>query len=231
MRAPPVVDCKSVDAPFLVAHRAGNDLAHLRRAEQLGIPYVEADVHLYGGRLEVRHLKTVGPLPILWDRWTLAAPWKPRLLVDRLLVEAGPHTQLMLDLKGHHRRLSAELARALDDDGAARRVTICSRDWRLLEQFRERPGVRLVHSVGSRRQLRRLRREQRLAGVSIHRRLLDPTVTCELKARAGVLLAWPVETLHEARILARWGVDGLITQSYERLAPAFGSVPFEAAAA
>ena len=58
--------------PFVVAHRAGNDLGTLRRAEALAIPLVEADVHLRRGRIEVRHLKTLGPLPVLWDRWRLA---------------------------------------------------------------------------------------------------------------------------------------------------------------
>jgi hypothetical protein len=71
--------------PFLVAHRAGNDLARLRHAEDLGIPLIEADVHLFAGRLEVRHLQTVGPLPIFWDRWALAPPWAPRLLLAELL--------------------------------------------------------------------------------------------------------------------------------------------------
>ena len=74
MHAPLAVDSVPVDVPFLVAHRAGNDLALLRRAEERGITHVEADLHLFRGRLEVRHLKTVGPLPILWDQWTLAAP-------------------------------------------------------------------------------------------------------------------------------------------------------------
>jgi glycerophosphoryl diester phosphodiesterase len=98
-----------------------------------------------------------------------------------------------------------------------------------LEPLGGRTDVRLVHSVGSRRQLRLLPREQRLGGVSIHRRLLDPSVARELKARADVLLSWPVETLAEARTLARWGVDGLITQSFERLAPAFTSTRLETA--
>ena len=53
---------------FVIAHRAGNDLDRLRRAQQLGIAVIEADLHLYAGRIEVRHLKTLGPVPVLWDR-------------------------------------------------------------------------------------------------------------------------------------------------------------------
>jgi glycerophosphoryl diester phosphodiesterase len=214
--------------PFVVAHRAGNDLVRLRRAEALGISLIEADVHLFGGRLEVRHLKTAGPLPILWDRWRVAPPWTPRLLVRQLLAAAKPGTELMLDLKGRDMRLSRDLAQALDFDGMPRRVTVCARDWRLLEPLAGRADVRLVHSVGNGRQLRLLARERRLGGVSIHRRLLDASVARELRGRAGLLLSWPVETVAEARRLASWGVDGLITQSFERLAPAFGNARLEA---
>ena len=57
---------------ILVAHRAGNDLKRLHEAEALGIAHIEADVRLWRGRLEVRHLKTLGPIPVLWDRWRLA---------------------------------------------------------------------------------------------------------------------------------------------------------------
>ena len=100
--------------PFVVAHRAGNDLDRLQRAQELGLGVVEADLHLYAGRIEVRHLKTLGPLPVLWDRWTLASPWAPRLRLDRLLASVRPGTELMLDLKGRDRRLPALVAAALE---------------------------------------------------------------------------------------------------------------------
>jgi hypothetical protein len=80
----------STPASFIVAHRAGNDIGRLRAAEALRLPLVEADVHLFAGRLEVRHRKTVGPIPILWDRWELAPPWAPRMLLADLLSQAAP---------------------------------------------------------------------------------------------------------------------------------------------
>lgn len=51
-----------------IAHRAGNDLAALRTAVELGVDLLEADVHVRAGRLEVRHSKQLRPLPVLWDR-------------------------------------------------------------------------------------------------------------------------------------------------------------------
>ena len=77
-------------SPFFVAHRAGNDLAQLRAAEEIGLDLVEADIRLFRGRLEVRHLKTLGPIPVLWDRWRLANPFAPRLQLDELLAAIGP---------------------------------------------------------------------------------------------------------------------------------------------
>jgi hypothetical protein len=198
-----------------VAHRAGNDLARLRAAEALELPLVEADVHLFGGRLEVRHRKTVGPIPILWDRWELAPPWAPRLLLEELL-EAAPATELMLDLKGHDRRLPARVLAAIEAAGRPGRLTVCSQDWRLLAPLAGLPEIRIVHSVGNARQLARL--PETVAGVSIHERLLDAGVVAELRRRATLVLSWPVETAAQARRLAAWGVQGLISRRFEDLA-------------
>jgi glycerophosphoryl diester phosphodiesterase len=210
-------------APFLVAHRAGNDLTRMRRAESARVELIEADVHLFAGRLEVRHLKTAGPIPILWDRWELAPPWSPRLLLHDLLDARAPGTELMLDLKRGGPALARAVLRALDDRPPSARITVCSRDWRLLGPFDGRADVRVVHSVGSVRQLRAFRRlaaRAPLAGVSIHRRLLDGPIVHDLRTRAKLLLAWPVETAADARELAGWGVDGLISQRFEQVATA-----------
>src|SRR5688500_13351232 len=99
--------------PFVVAHRAGNDLERLSIAAALGLPLAEADVHAYRGRLEVRHLKTAGALPVLWDRWKLASARAPRLELETLLAASADGPELMLDLKGHHRQLPGRLLRAL----------------------------------------------------------------------------------------------------------------------
>jgi hypothetical protein len=196
---------------FVVAHRAGNDLARLQEAEQLGVGLVEADVRLWRGRLEVRHLKTVGPLPILWDKWRLANPLAPRLELRDLLAGARRDTQLLLDLKGRNPRL-AELV--LDTLPSGRRVTVCARSRALLEPFTDREYVRVFQSVGSRRQLQALLREADgllLDGISVHERLLDESVVAELRRRASTVISWPVNSLQRAHELGLLGVHGLIS--------------------
>ena len=201
--------------PFVVAHRSGNSLSALKSAETLGIQTIEADIHLHRGRLEVRHLKTLGPIPILWDRWKLANPFARRLVVSELLEALGPLTELMLDLKGRDRRLAAGVLEALGPRLAAGPgVTICARSWPLLEPFRNLQHVRVVYSVGSLRQLERLRLRvtgTRLHGVSIHERLLDSRRVGELRELADVILTWPVNTVERAQELVGYGVDGLIS--------------------
>ena len=196
---------------FVVAHRAGNSLARLQDAERLGVALVEADIRLWRGRLEVRHLKTVGPLPILWDKWRLANPFAPQLQLRDLLIQARCDTQLLLDLKGRTRRL-AELVR--DALPGGRPVTVCARNRVLLEPFAGLEHVRLFQSVGSRRQLRTLLRTAdgvALDGVSIHERLLDERVVEALRGLGAVVMSWPVNSLERAGELARLGIHGLIS--------------------
>jgi glycerophosphoryl diester phosphodiesterase len=217
--------------PFVVAHRAGNDLRSLRRAESAKVAVIEADLHLYAGRVEVRHLRTLGPVPVLWDRWKLAPPWAPRLLLDRLLQTAAPSTLLMLDLKGRDRRLALRVAAALREHRRPRTVC-CSKNWALLTAMRNIDGVDLIHSVGSARQLgalRALAASQAVAGVSIHKRLLGPAALADLRRRVGVVMAWPVLGSEEAGRLVGWGVDGVITQDFEAVASDLGYAAGEAA--
>ena len=206
--------------PFLVAHRAGNRLADLKGAEALGVSLVEADVRLFRGRLEVRHLKTVGPIPILWDRWQLAAPWRPRLELGELLDATAPETELLLDLKGARLELAERVHDAISPCVGVRRFTVCARSWKLLAPFAELP-VRRIHSVGSERQLRRLLQrveEGRLEGISIHEKLLHRESIDSLRAVADVVMTWPVNQPERARELLRLGVHGLITDDAGLLA-------------
>ena len=80
----------SATEPLTVAHRAGNDLAALREACSAGVDLVEADLRYHRGRLEVRHLKTMGPVPLLWDRWSSPHPGTARFFLQDLLPVRRP---------------------------------------------------------------------------------------------------------------------------------------------
>jgi len=161
---------------------------------------------------------------VLWDRWKLASARAPRLELETLLAAGAQGPELMLDLKGHDPRLPARLLGALAQAGPGRRVTVCSQDWALLEPLRGVEDLRIVHSVGSRRALGTLLARfagDRLDGVSIHQRLLDPTIAAELRTRADLLLSWPVESIAEGHRLVGLGVRGLISQAFELLSAVF----------
>lgn len=152
----------------------------MRTASLAGVDLVEADVHAFRGRLEVRHLKSLGPLPLRWDRWELLPASASSLVLHELLAElldaVEPRAQLMLDLKGVHPRLGTRTAAALRELAPEHPVVVCSRHWWMLDDFANDEAVRTVCSAGSQRQLQRLRRRltrRPTYGVSVHRRLRD----------------------------------------------------------
>jgi glycerophosphoryl diester phosphodiesterase len=203
--------------PLLVAHRAGNDLARLVRAERDGADLVELDVHLRRGRLEVRHLKRLGPLPLYWDRWELRRDPRTPLRLEDVLEAAQPETALMLDLKGFDPRMAGAVSRALGGRESSRRITVCGRDWRSIDAVGARTDARRIYSAGDRLQLARLlRRVTRRTppdGASLHQRLLDRASVGRLRDTLALLMSWPVSTMGEAERLAGLGVDGLICGS------------------
>lgn len=199
----------------VVAHRAANDLVTLRTAATHA-DVVEADVHLFRGRLEVRHAKTIGPIPVLWERWHLVERTRPPLVLEDLLASVDPGVRLMLDLKGPDPRLARAVAHATSDWAQARPLLVSSRVWRTLERLRDRTEVTTLHSAGSPRQLRALLRRYgpgSLMGVSIHRRLLTPAIVAALRARAPHVWSWPVNDAATATRLAEWGVTGMISDA------------------
>lgn len=205
----------TAEAPLAVAHRAGNSIEGLWAACAAGVDLVEADVRYYRGRLEVRHRKTMGPVPLLWDRWELAPAWRPRLLLDELLA-ANPNCELMLDLKGGDERFPREVRDAVRRLLPGREYSVCSQFWHLLEPFHGEPGVRVVHSIGSEKMLRQVGPHlERTAAttVSIHKKLLRPDTVAALFARVQTIMTWPVNDEATLRRLQAMGVNGIISDS------------------
>ena len=205
-----------------IAHRAGNSLAGLHAANELGADVIECDVHEYRGRLEVRHLKTAGPLPLLWDRWELASAAAPRLGLEEVLRANDAGTTFMLDIKGRRPSAARSVARFLHHSGHHRPVLVCGRWWPAVETVAELPFVQPVLSARNRGELNRLVR--RLAagppvhGVSVHRSLLDDGVVSELQRHVGLVMTWPVNDLPALDTMLATGVSGIISDELPVLA-------------
>jgi hypothetical protein len=209
-----------VDAPLLIAHRAGNEPGRLRAAECGGADVIEADLHLRRGRLELRHLKTVGSLPVYWDRWALAPPWRHFDDLGDLLAAAQPQTVLMLDIKGRDPAVARMTSDALGRAGRDADVYVSAREWPLLDEID--PGLASrIGSAASPPQLDRLIRHAEarpLDGASLHLRLLETERLRALRPYAPLLMSWPVNHRHEAERARALGVTGLISDSLPLLA-------------
>lgn len=217
-----MAESRASSRPLTVAHRAGNELSLLSEAFAVGVDYAEADVWLYHGRLEVRHDKTAGPLPILWDRWSLKPGWTRRLLLSDVLAAAGGQGDLFLDLKGEAQGLTDAVAEAVERAGAAESVAFSSPNWSYLDQLSTLvPQAPRFYTVGKPQALAALRpRLERgeISAVSINSRFLTEETVSELReGGARTIVTWAVETPEAARRVLAWGV-GVTSKSLSLLA-------------
>jgi glycerophosphoryl diester phosphodiesterase len=207
-------------AALAIAHRAGNSLSDLRAATELGADVIEADVHAYRGRLEVRHARTLGPLPWLWDDWELTSARAPRLGLRELLLAADRGVTFMLDLKGQDARVGEEVARELHERAPDQPVLVCSRHWPALTPFESAGWARTIYSARTRAELAPLLQrkvpppQSRGYGVSVHRSLLTQDVVAALHDRVQVVMTWPVNdvpSLDAVLAYRRSGTVGVIS--------------------
>jgi glycerophosphoryl diester phosphodiesterase len=188
-----------------IAHRAGNSLADLRGALDAGVDLVEADVHLIREALQVRHRRRIGRRPVS------GLP-----VLDQVLAAAAGDPRLMLDLKGPMLGVAPRVAALLRRDAPGVPVTICTKQWRMLDAFEADPHVRRVFSASTPLQLARLRLRLRRTpafGVSIRRTLLTPAIVAELRRRGTIVMAWPVDTELAFEHAARLGVSAVISKN------------------
>lgn len=211
-----------------IAHRAGNTLSGLATANELGVDVIECDVHGHRGRIEVRHLKTAGPLPFLWDRWELAPASAPRLGLAELLAADRHGTTFMLDLKGRRPTTGRAVAQLLNDVGHSRPLLACGRWWPGVDALAEDLAfVRPVLSARTRGELLRLRRRLVTGpvpfGVSVHASLLDVGVVAELREQVEQVMTWPVNDEKVLETVVAHGVTGVISDDVGVLAKVVAS--------
>jgi glycerophosphoryl diester phosphodiesterase len=198
--------------PFVIGHRAGNHLPKAERAIRRGVDMLEADVWRYRKHLEVRHLKTLGPLPILWDRWTLAPGWTPRLHVDELLDATPADVPIMFDLKGEDPNLPVGIIETMHKKFPDRPIIMCTRFWIQLDRIAREEDVYRIYSVGDQKERDGIFGKLETVphpAVSIHRNLVTPSLMRRLDDAGAVVIAWGATTREEADLLLSLGVDGL----------------------
>jgi len=205
-------------ARILIAHRAGNDVETMKRAFAIGVDFAEADLWLFRGRLECRHDKTAGPLPLLWERWSLKPGWwRHRLELSEVVREASGRGRLYLDLKGKDPRLPvavlSELLRVGVDD-----VAFSTPNWRYLDEIEaEFPNAILFYTISNAAMLERAQpRLERgdFKALAIHGDVVSKETVAGLREK-GVqdITTWGVETEEQAREVFECGVNGLTSQN------------------
>ena len=202
-----------------VAHRAGNDLAALHEAALLGADVIEADVHLHRGRLEVRHQKSMGPLPWLWDKWQVYPADLERLLLDELMDALPAGQTVMLDLKGVG-QVGPSTLEHLRSRSVEHPLLVCARWWPSSLAFADVPWAKVLLSARGRTEIARLRHRLHSGvtppyGVSVHLSMLRPDLVAEIQSYGTLVLSWPVDdpvSLTRARAL---GIDGAITKDLD----------------
>ena len=200
--------------PMMIAHRYGNDLALLAAAVAAGADYVETDIRPYRGRLDVRHAKTLGPLPIIWDRWYVRRYPRDPLDLDTVLNALPKGMGIMLDLKGNDPVLPELLLAALRRHPDPHPIMISSRFWDYLPSLRDYPGLMLFHSIGTRGQLERVRPLLDLRendAVCVKYTLLDGPTVASLKQQVSMVSTWGINDTERLRHAIDWGVDAIIT--------------------
>ncbi len=202
---------------IVVAHRGAN-LTNVDAAPADWPPgdadVVEADVHWFRGRLEVRHSKALWPTSRLYDHGSVLPRSAARPEMS-FVVEALPQrSELWVDLKGPDPRLPVAVKNVVAD---RRPLRVSARCWWQLAPFRGREGTCTFMSVGSRWQRPLARLALALGwsdGIVLHERLAT-SAFLESTARSAPIVAWAVSSRDRARWLMAHGVAGLIIDSPE----------------
>jgi glycerophosphoryl diester phosphodiesterase len=216
--------------PLIIAHRGfsgrypENTLAAVRAALEVGVDFVEIDVHeTRDGELIVFHdyrLKRICGVRGKVRDATLAeirrlSPQVPTL-VGVLRLCRG-RARVLIEIKRADPRKVAALITRL---GMEREVIVFSLSIPRMRAFAEAaPHIARFGLIARnlRHSLHALRSTFHVSGVGLSRRLVtSPRVVEDIHRRGWKLFLWTVNRESEMETLARWGVDGLITNYPDR---------------
>ena len=204
--------------PLLIAHRFGNRVDSVAPSVRAGARLIEIDVWFHRGRIEVGHDKTLGPIPLRWDRWSLALGWRRKVRLPDVLAQVPPQVAPMFDLKGSHPRLPEALKQIIEEHIPGRPFFVSSQNWAYLEEFLDHEQAQVVRSVGSHEALEQMRGALDSwtgAGIGLHVELLTPSVIDELLEGTPLILTWTINDIGRAKTLLDAGVRGIISDNLE----------------
>lgn len=205
-----------IPKPFASAHRAGNSRQQALQAIEAGADLLETDIWLHRGRLELRHKETLGPIPLLWEKWAIEPGWKPRYLLRDLLQDVPEHVLLFLDFKGEEMQLGPEVLKELQSFAPGRMVAICGRNYPQLQIIADAPNVLCFYSVGDDAEwpiAQKLIARSNPPALSIHADLITPERMAWMNDIDGIVVCWNVQTEAQMQHLRDIGVDGFTTDS------------------
>ena len=206
--------------PFGSAHRAGNSRSQALRAIEEGADLLETDIWLHKGRLELRHKQTLGPIPILWEKWSIAPGWTPRYLLRDLLEDVPEDIMIFLDFKGDNMDLGPEVLKELQRSAPDRVVAICGRNYPQLQTIADAPNILCFYSVGEEEEwpvAKELIAASSYPALSIHADLATPGRLLWMNDLGGVVVCWDVQSEKRRRELRALGVDGFTTDNPDLL--------------
>lgn len=208
--------------PALIAHAAGNSAQLARAGREAGADFLEVDLWVHGGRFEARHERAAYPLPLLFEKWYLRfAPRRPYGLAELLRENAG-RTGIFLDLKNGGETAAELVRRSIDDAEVAPRLIASAQQWTILRAVRRLcPEVETFYSIDVPAKLDLFLsiadRDKQPRGVSCRHELLTAHLVQRLHDRGMLVVAWTVDEVERAHVLAAWGVDGITTHNVAEL--------------
>lgn len=205
-----------IPIPFVSAHRAGNSRQAAIRAIEAGADLIETDIWLHKGRLELRHKQTLGPIPILWEKWAIEPGWKPRYLLRDLLRDVPDDVLIFLDFKGEEQGLGPAVLEELRQSAPDRVVATCGRNYPQLQSIDGAPNIITFYSVGEEKEwpvAQDLIQRSATPALSIAAELATQERIDWITSLGGPVVCWGVTNPEEMQRLRAMGVDGFTTDS------------------
>jgi glycerophosphoryl diester phosphodiesterase len=221
--------------PLAIAHRWGNSIRQAKAAISEGFDMIEADLWPFHGRLEIRHAKSLGPLPIYWEKWYIESVGNRQLQLPDLIQALPPDAPLFIDFKGTWPWLGERAIAEIELVQRGRQTVVCGRAWSQLDPIETLPNVHVFYSVGSESELALVWEKleaQKHPAISIRFTLLDDQTLARLNGLGATIVAWTVNDPAVAADLFHRGVDGftsdnvqLLRRIVQRREHAFDTVP------